>query len=376
MSFIMFDWFKEKSFLGIDISDCSIKISQICQRREVLFSGRALLDARVITDGKILSKEILAERLKMMLGGVLDHFPPAILGLPESRVFVHFFNVAGGIRGLALEKEVQDNAFRMIPADPKTLYWDYCVIQSKEEHNIFFVAVDKDILNGYLDVMRLAGIDLAAVEVGSGALARAMLRYPRSDAVAMIIDIGVSVTSISVFEGKNVPLLCVTVSVGGNHFTEAISKELKVSKSEADKLKRIFGFGRNQRSNKIFAVLEAEFENILKEVHSATAYYERIGSRRIGEIILAGGSALLPKIDEYMALKLRRPVKVGNPLKKIKKCVQLEKPGRAILCAGAIGLALHGINGWSDGINLLRRVDDKKYQTQRALKVAKPNVFN
>lgn len=367
----MFSWFKKSTAVGIDISDYSIEILQLNRNREVLFYNRMILEDNIVLDGRILNKEVLVERLRTVLVGAPDHFPRAVLSLPESKAFVHFFTVPLGIREHELEKEIYDRALKIIPLDQKILCWDYFVTQSKLEQRVLFVGTDKEILGEYLEVMRLADINLTVVEIESCALARALLGSPHDNTNSLIIDIGARTTNISIFDERNILQLSITVPVAGQHFTKAISEDLKISIQEAERLKKILGFDGAKKDNRIIEILDDKFADVIKEVNELISYYEGKRGGKIGEIIIAGGSALLPQIKEFVGLKVGRRVTIGDPFKKVRKYEQLEMQGGAILYTNVIGLAIRGISNLTKGINLLRGLDNKNFTASSYSKFGK-----
>ena len=103
--------------------------------------------------------------------------------------------------------------------------------------------------------------------------------------------------------------------------------------------------------------MQASFQNIIKELKDAVRHYEKESGEKIEEIVLAGGSALIPKIDQYLALNLEKKVRIGDPLKQIKNGQLLGGEYPPILFANVIGLALRAVGDIAKGIDLLPQKD-------------------
>lgn len=339
----MFNFLRKQPIIGIDISDYSIEVLQLNKNREVLAYARAILEEGIVQDGNIIKKEKLAEKLKEILKDIKAK--KAILSLPESKTFI--------------------GDFKIIPWQIEEVYTD--------KIGNLQIAAPKEIVNQYIEVVKLAGIEPVVVDIESISLGRALIskKTETKDGVSMIIDIGARTTNLSIFSEDNVLKNSITMPIAGNHFTKAITDKLNVKEEEAEKLKRTFGFDDKKADNKVLSVLQASFQKIIKETKEAIRYYENKTNKKIGEIILAGGSSLIPKIDEYLAINLERKVRVGDPLAQIKNDKLSTKKYSPILFANVIGLALRGVGRVSAGINLLQQTPS----TKKVVSIRKRRVF-
>jgi len=154
---------------------------------------------------------------------------------------------------------------------------------------------------------------------------------------------------IWLFDNKRILYLSVTVPVGGNSFTRTIVEKLNKKEDEAEKLKRDFGFDKKSLDNKISPILESSFQEIIEETKKLIKHYESRVGIEVGEIILAGGSALLPNIDKYFESILGKKVDIrGLPL-----------------FNNVIGLALRGRGDVSSGVNLLQQTSSAKERVRK-----------
>ena len=125
---------------------------------------------------------------------------------------------------------------------------------------------------------------------------------------AVLIDIGGGVTNVSVFKNKSI-VLYDSIPVGGDHITNDISIGLRISTSDADKLKREYGLaltslisndheisvneldGNSRKTIKVsqvIEIIEARIQEIFmlcKEKLEETSEFSDFS----GEIVLAGG---------------------------------------------------------------------------------------
>lgn len=362
----MFGFHKKQPTVGIDISDYSIEALQLNKKKSIVAYARVTLETGIVRDGEIINKEELVKNLKELLKNLKRTRGTklkVVFSLPESKVFIHHFEIPSKLEDEELKREIDEKALKIIPFNINQIYWDYTEIPrpSSPSKHILFVAAPKKIVDSYIDVMYLAGLEPAVLDIESNSLSRSLLFKSFSKKLtsgivsSMVIDIGSRATTLSIFDSNDVLNLSVVLPAGGNHFTEAIADKLKIRREEAEKLKRELGFQKD-KGNKILPVLEAGFKNIIKEIKDAIEYYEKNSKEKVREIVLAGGSSLLPNLEEYLTEKFQIKVVIGNPLARIKSFDQLKKDKQnpPILFANVIGLALKGLE--ESGINLLREV--------------------
>ena len=88
--------------------------------------------------------------------------------------------------------------------------------------------------------IRASGVDIEELIFSGFATGNAVLRDHERELGAVLIDIGASITEITVFWGNNIKFTEI-IPIGGDYITESISKELKVSLEYAELIKKRFG---------------------------------------------------------------------------------------------------------------------------------------
>ena len=363
----MFHLFRKPLAVGIDISDYSIEVLGLNKNREIFGYSRALLEEGIVQDGTILKKEKLAAKLKELLANAKPNpisSPKnlkAIVSLPESKVFIHYFSVPKHVRGNVLKQKVFEESSKIIPLDPEQIVWDYTISPVKDMQRVVYIGTSKETVDSYVAVMNAAGIELLALDVESLSLSRSLLRQGSS----MIVDIGARTANVSIFNRDKILAISVTIPLGGTHFTEAVARQLKVGVDEAEKIKRAFGFDKEKTGNKVFSILQTKFQMIVEEINKTIRYFEDKSGENIKEIVLAGGSALLPEVDTYLSEKFGKKVRIANPREKVKNGRIFGRKNPPILFANVIGLALRAGGNSTEGINLLERPSVKRTEVAR-----------
>jgi len=341
-----------KTGFGLDISDFSIEVLELSSKVKVKTFSRITLEPGIIENGLILDKKKLTKKLKELVAKTKIKTSQVVLSLPESKVFIHVFKVPKGLKKTNLKDAIAFEAPKVIPLNQEEIYWDCQTISSpakSAQQSVLYIAVFKNIIDTYIEVLTLAELKPVVFEIESLALARALLLELKPVNSLMIVDLGARTTNISIF-GKNKQLRwSSTVSVAGKHFTQAIEEKLKKSTEQAEKLKRDKGLS---DKSIVKLILEKELKPIIEEIKNILDFY----NEPVDEIILSGGSAQIPEIVSYLSTKLEKKVSLG------KSVITKQLKGTSILYNTVIGLALKSRQGAKKGeINLLpQKIKTKK----------------
>lgn len=351
--------FFQKTGLGIDISDYSIEIVSLggtAVQPRLLAMARKVLDKGIFISGSILDKNELKKNLKKAIGnlkfGRLDT-KKAVCAVPESKTYIRILEMPENMNKKDVLEYVKSEIQESFPHSLDDLYFDFNI----ENNKILLAACPKFIVQDYLEVFQDCDLDLTCLEIESLSLARALL--PSSKENVLIADIGARTTNFSLFSAGKLKFSFSLVQAGHN-FTLALSEKLGISLSSAENLKKEIGLNADYEEGKVFLILQKEIQPIVEEVKKIRNYFfERTGSS-VEKIIIAGGSASLIGISDYLAQNLALPVEIGDPWVKIdigilKKREYLKDAMEVnpVLYSSVIGSALRSL-GKDSGINLLK----------------------
>jgi type IV pilus assembly protein PilM len=369
--------------VGIDISDHSIEILLLDKDGSVASYGRIILEDGIIYNGEILDSKKLTESLKKALGSTKPHpleIPEhtrkkkvsfrkknhkAIISLPESKTYTYLFEFPDKEN---IYKKIEEKIKNTIPFDYEDLYWDFREIPStKRGVKVICVAAQRDTVDSYIYFLKSANVDPVAFDIEGSSIGRALLpvktvyedrrkkKYKEVMADGksrMIIDLGARTTTISVFNENAILAFSVPLPYAGNYFTKKIADKLNIKEDEADEIKQKEGFDPN---GKTYEILKPYGKKIAEEVRDACNYYRREFEGEVKEILLAGGTALLPKIVEFFDEEISEiSVVLGNPLRRINDLGMFGRK-EVILYANVVGLARRALlnDPIKDAINLL-----------------------
>lgn len=208
---------------------------------------------------------------------------------------------------------------------------------------VLLTAAPKTLVKRYIEIFKSANLRLVSLETESFALERSLLGGEPGS--FMIVDIGAVATTITITV-NSIPLLNRSIDVGGDTITKAIANSLNVDLQRAEQFKRDVGMGSEQvPGGQIPRAIEFVITSIVNEIRYVFNLYRNQGEKPIEKIILAGGSAFLTNLPEYLATTLNMKVFIGDPWARVIYPVDL-KPALDEIgprFAVSIGLAMREI---------------------------------
>jgi cell division protein FtsA len=163
--------------------------------------------------------------------------------------------------------------------------------------------------------------------VSSLAAAEAVMNRQQKEAGTALIDIGAGTTNLIVFEDGEVQYVAV-LPIGGQHITNDLAIGLKTDIDVAEQVKvqhadlhlnpkkttatvKVGDKTHNFQFEQIAMVVEARVDELLEYVDKELQKIKR--SRKLpGGIIISGGTAKIPGIDEFAREKLQLPARIGK----------------------------------------------------------------
>lgn len=159
------------------------------------------------------------------------------------------------------------------------------------------------------------------------AAAEAVLTRQQREAGTVLLDIGAGTTNLIVFEDGEVQHVAV-LPIGGQHLTNDLAIGLKTDIDIAEKVKlehatlkqgakkttatvKIGTKTHNFDFEQIAMVTEARIEELLEYVNKELHKIKRAG-KLPGGVVLTGGTAKLPGLDEFTRDKLELPARIGK----------------------------------------------------------------
>jgi len=312
-------FFEDKPLFGMDIGHGKVRVMQLApvkHRLHLIGYGETTFEPTAIKEGVIENPEVVAEAIQGLfrhhLVGDITTIRTA-MSLPIARAFTRSLE-APKLSDKELKEAVTNEAEQYIPAALEDLYIDYTRVGTDpEKTTAFIVAMPKTIVDSYLTLSRMLGLETVILQTSSGAGAELFGRDPQSDVPSLLIDFGSNSADITVYDRG--PAVSGTVACGSELITAAIAQELGVTEKEATLIKAKYGLNLSKKQPQIEKALSPTLSLLVKEIKRTVRYYEEHmhDKRKISQVIIAGGGANMPGLAEYLTSNLRMAVRSFDP---------------------------------------------------------------
>lgn len=311
--------FEDKPLFGMDIGHDTIRVMEFDMSRSVpkiRGYGSVEFSASAIDNGVIVKPELIARAamtlFKKELKGDISTKRVAV-SLPASKALtraVRLPKMSEKDIADAVQTEIEQN----LPAHADTLYIDYTTLREDAENiEVFVVAMPRQIVDSYLTLTRMMGLEAVLFDTAIGASARLFALDKQSMIPSVLVDFGANTTDITVFNQGLV--VTGTVAFGGDDITQTIVRTLGVTPREAVMLKSKYGLSKSAVQDQMVAAADPSLGLLIKEIRRTIRYYEQRYTKEqpIGQIVIMGGGANMPGLATHLTERMNLPVRTFDP---------------------------------------------------------------
>ncbi|HKI35420.1 MAG TPA: type IV pilus assembly protein PilM [Gemmataceae bacterium] len=292
------------------------------------------------------------------------------------------------------EKKIGDivkfEAKQQIPFNLDEVVWDYQKVSSgivtdgfALETEIGLFAMKRDMVTRYLQHFKDVNVEVHLVQMAPLCLcnyvAYDLLNVDASSEAAeaggkrqcvVALDIGADSCNLIVTDGHRI-IWQRPIPLGGNHFTRALTKDLKLTFAKAEHLKRN-ATKSGPELKKILTALKPVLNDFAGEVQRSLGYFTNTHRDAQIEYMMGLGSAFrLPGLQRFLAEKLQLDVRKLQKLERLGGEGVISAPAfteNVLSFAVAYGLAIQGLKVARLQTNLL----PPEIRTERLVRAKKP----
>ncbi len=313
---------KKDHIVGLDIGSRSIKAAELTETKQGLSLKRlGIMDIAhgAIEEGTINDPETVAESIKQLFKSY---------NIKESNVAVSIGGYSVIVKKISvqtmdeekLQETIHFEAEQYIPFDISDVNLDFQILGESESNpgqmNVFLVAAKKEMVNDYINLVNLAGLNPCIVDIEAFALQNTFeANYDMQSENTALIDIGASKTSLNILKG-NSSLFMRDVSLGCGQINQKIMSLIECSFEEAEQLK--YGDDKPDRltSEDLKGIVSSVVTDWCTEIRRALDFfYSTYPEDQIKRIILSGGGANIGEFRELLATEASAEVEAINPFK-------------------------------------------------------------
>ena len=295
---------------GLDIGFETLKLCQVSRSSvrgiEIWGMTEFPITEPILDRDRIRNKEAAANMIKEACRKAKPkpiNAKNIVSALPETFVFSKTIQVPK-MAVNELVNAVPNEAAQYLPIPINEVYIDFQILMTHPDEaliDVLVAAAPKKLVDDYVEMTKMAGLELIALETKPIATGRAIIK-DKTKSIA-VIHIGTELTRIAIWDKANIRLVT-TAPIGKNQIMESISTtnpeirdlhEMDIKKDEH-----------------LFAVA---FDQIIEEVLGAIRYHQNRSYKPtpISEIEICGSVASIKGIDEYFNKNIKIHSAVTQP---------------------------------------------------------------
>lgn len=304
---------KKNHLVGLDIGSAFIKVAEI----KVSKKGNALqkfgiapVKAGDIVEGRIMEMESLAQTIRDLFKSQKIREKNVAISTGGNSVVIKTISTSKA-SDKELHKTIRSEAEQYIPYDIDDVNIDYQILGESEfspdQMNVLIVAVKKDLVAEYMDLIRMAGLVPGIIDVDTFALQNIYEILPDTDPeqVTLLVDVGASKTSLNILK-ENTSMMMRDMMTGFNQIHEGVAERLEIEVEQAAKMVLD-----KDRSNQeiIEEICESVANGWCAEICEVVHTFESNSNDiKLEKIILSGGGGYVKPFAQNLTGELDLPV--------------------------------------------------------------------
>ncbi len=344
---------KAPPLFGLDISSSSVKMVEIVDAGKGGYRVERYaiepLARDAVVDGNINNLEALIDAVKRGHKRLGTRTKFVAMAVPTGAVITKKIIVNGALGESELEIQVEAEANQYIPFALEEVNLDFQILgpspTSPDEQEVLIAATRKEKVEDRVAVAESAGLKPLVMDVESfaqqSALSLVVQALPGGgkDQNIAVVDVGANVMNVTVLRNDQ-SVYTREQAFGGNQLTQEIVTRYGMSPEEAENAKRSGGLPDDFEAE----VLRPFMQNLSTEVQRALQFFfTSTQFHSVDHILLAGGSAVIPGLDEVVNAQAQVPASIANPFAQMQtsprvqlKRLMIDAPSLIVAC----GLAM------------------------------------
>lgn len=337
--------------IGVDISTTAVKLLQLSQvgsRYRIDHYALEPLPPNAVVEKNIVEVEAVGQAIKRAVARAGIRSKLAATAVAGSAVITKVITMPADLSEEDLESQIESEANQYIPYPLDEVSLDFEVLgpapNSTELMNVLLAASRTENVDIRVAALEAGGLTAKVVDVEAFAMENAFRLIAdqlsvSKDAVIALVDVGATMTTLIVL--KNQRTIYTREQVfGGKQLTDEIMRRYALSFDEASLAKRQGGLPDSYEHE----VLEPFKEAMTQQISRLLQFFFA-GSEygRVDQIVLAGGSVVIPGIVEMVEQQLGVPTIIANPLAGMAlaprvQAAQLQQDAPALMIAAGLAL--------------------------------------
>ena len=309
---------QKKSIVGLDIGTSCIKAVELTQEKyDFLITGYAQID--------VTSESARQDALSDLLKAAKFKTRRVASAVSGKSVIFRYITMVDMAED-KVQQAVTFEADKYIPFDVAEVeiaaqkLGSTTTAEGKPEMKVLLVAAKKTVVEDHARQLIDLGLQPVSVGVDGFALGNAFelseMVNPgiqEAERTVALIDIGGCKSSINILR-NNVTYFAREVAMGGQDLTNAIMRRFGMEQAQAEALKREPG----DQAGVVQEAVAQVLEDLGNEINLSFDFFENQFDGEVQDVLLSGGSVMLPFLEEGLEKIFEKRTRVWNPIDGLK----------------------------------------------------------
>ncbi len=311
---------RTRTSVGLDIGSGQVKVAVVSHGSgEPVLTKVAFapLADDAIVEGEVMDPGIVSEAVRGLFQSTDIKAKQVVTAVGGRDVIIKKIPM-DRMKEAEAREVIRWEAEQHVPFDMDNVELDFQILDPEGEGlqmTVLLVAAKRELIDHKIALLSEIGVEPSVIDVDSFALHNAFeLSYPEGmSGVVGLVNIGHEMTNINILD-DGIPVLTRDLPVGTRRFREDLQRERGLSAAEADRL--LQGF---ETSEVLTPFLQSRGEELAVGIERAAAFLQTAArsTNTLSRLYTSGGGARIPGLTEALAERLRLPVEMANPLKRL-----------------------------------------------------------
>lgn len=311
------------SALGLDISSSSVKLLELRQQGNgyaVESYATELLPVEAVVDKRITDPEKVAAAIRRALERARTSTKGAVVAVAGSSVITKVINMPSAMPEDEMEQQIKLQADQYIPYPEEEVNLDFQILGPTEGTtdmaDVLLAACRTDTIEERVAALELAGLKPLIVDIETHALENAcsllapQMPHKGDGQTAAVVDMGAATTTLHILHDRET-VYTREQFFGGRSLIEDLARRYEMTPEETLRAQRQGELpeGYQDLQQTFVSDMVQQIDNSLQFFFSSKTEYDTID-----QIMLAGGCANIPEIDQTVADRVGIPTMIAQPL--------------------------------------------------------------
>ena len=298
---------RQKLAVGLDIGSYAVKVCEFVETgknsRKLVKLGSATLPEGAMVDGILQDPNAVSLVIATLLKNLQIKNKKVAISMSGYSVIVKKINLAV-MSDAELANHIHSEAEQYIPFDIDDVYLDFQDLKTNTEGSdrtdVMLVAAKKEVVDGYLSMLKGIGLQPVVVDVDAFALENSFANSGGGvDENVALVDIGATKMSINIL-AHGTSILARDVVMGSRQITEQIHDQCGFDPEEAEAVK-VGSLEPGEKRGCLEEIFGRNCTQWILEIKKALDFYLASHSDEgIDRLVLSGGGARIKGFDQFL----------------------------------------------------------------------------